>query len=45
VALQVAIRHPEVVRKLVVVSAAYKRQGMYPKVLAAMSRWDRVRRR
>jgi len=36
VALQVAIRHPEVVRKLVVVSAAYKRQGMYPEVLAAM---------
>jgi pimeloyl-ACP methyl ester carboxylesterase len=38
VALQVAIRHPEVVRKLVVVSAAYKRQGMYPEVLAAMER-------
>ena len=36
VALQVAIRHPEVVRKLVVVSAAYKRQGMYPEVLATM---------
>jgi pimeloyl-ACP methyl ester carboxylesterase len=36
VALQVATRHPEVVRKLVVVSAAYKRQGMYPEVLAAM---------
>lgn len=36
VALQVAIRHPEVVRKLVAVSAPYKRQGMYPEVLAAM---------
>jgi pimeloyl-ACP methyl ester carboxylesterase len=36
VALQVAIRHPDVVRKLVVVSAACKRQGMYPEVLAAM---------
>jgi pimeloyl-ACP methyl ester carboxylesterase len=36
VALQVAIRHPEVVRKLVVVSAPCKRQGMYPEVLAAM---------
>ncbi len=36
VALQVAIRHPEVVRKLVVVSAACKRQGMYPEVLATM---------
>ena len=38
VALQVAIRHPEVVRKLVVVSAAYQRQGMYPEVLAAMEK-------
>jgi pimeloyl-ACP methyl ester carboxylesterase len=36
VALQVAIRHPEVVRKLVVVSAPCKRRGMYPEVLAAM---------
>lgn len=35
VALQVAIRHPNVVRKLVVVSAPCKRQGMYPEVLAA----------
>jgi pimeloyl-ACP methyl ester carboxylesterase len=33
---QVAIRHPDVVRKLVVVSAACKRQGMYPEILAAM---------
>ena len=33
---QVAIRHPDIVRKLVVVSAACKRQGMYPEVLAAM---------
>lgn len=36
VALQVAIRHPEIIRKLVVVSAPCKRQGMYPEVLAAM---------
>ena len=36
VALQVAIRHPEAVRKLVVVSAPCKRQGMYPEVLKAM---------
>jgi pimeloyl-ACP methyl ester carboxylesterase len=36
VALQVAFRHPEIVRKLVIVSAAFKRQGMYPEVLAAM---------
>jgi pimeloyl-ACP methyl ester carboxylesterase len=33
---QVAIRHPDVVRKLVVVSAACKRQGMYPEILAAI---------
>src|SRR5437867_4570422 len=36
VALQTAIRHPEVVRKLVVVSSAYKRDGWYPEVLAGM---------
>jgi pimeloyl-ACP methyl ester carboxylesterase len=35
VALQVAIRHPEIVRKLIVVSAPCKRQGMFPEVLAA----------
>ncbi len=37
VALQVAIRHPEAVRKLVVVSAPFKRDGFYPEVLAAMA--------
>jgi pimeloyl-ACP methyl ester carboxylesterase len=36
VALQLAIRHPEAVRKLVVVSAPFKRDGFYPEVLAAM---------
>jgi pimeloyl-ACP methyl ester carboxylesterase len=36
VALQLVIRHPESVRKLIVVSAACKRAGMYPEVLAAM---------
>jgi pimeloyl-ACP methyl ester carboxylesterase len=35
VALQTAIRHPEVVRRLVVVSAAVRRDGSYPEVLAA----------
>ncbi|MEX6689628.1 alpha/beta hydrolase [Danxiaibacter flavus] len=30
VALQVAIRHPEIVRKLVIVSAVYKFDGWYP---------------
>ena len=36
VALQVAIRHPALVRKLVVVSASYTSDGMYPEVLAAI---------
>jgi pimeloyl-ACP methyl ester carboxylesterase len=36
VALQTAIRHPDLVRKLVVVSTPFKRQGWYPEVLAAM---------
>ncbi len=35
-ALQTAIRHPEVVRKLVVVSAPCKSAGWYPEVLADM---------
>jgi pimeloyl-ACP methyl ester carboxylesterase len=37
VALQTAIRHPAVVRKLVVVSATCKRDGWYPEVLAGMA--------
>jgi pimeloyl-ACP methyl ester carboxylesterase len=36
VALQTAIRHPEVVRRLVVVSTPFKRDGWYPEVLAGM---------
>jgi len=36
VALQTAIRHPEVVEKLIVVSTVYKRTGWYPESLAAM---------
>jgi pimeloyl-ACP methyl ester carboxylesterase len=36
VALQTAIRHPDVVRKLVVVSTAFKRDGWYPEVLAGI---------
>src|SRR5215217_4953527 len=32
-ALQVAIRHPEVVRKLVVASASYTSDGMHPELL------------
>ena len=34
VALQTAIRHPEVVRKLVVASVASKRDGVYPEIHA-----------
>ncbi len=37
VALQTAIRHPELVRKLAVASTAFKRDGWYPEDLAAMS--------
>jgi pimeloyl-ACP methyl ester carboxylesterase len=33
VALQVAVRHPEVVRKLVVASASYTSEGMHPELL------------
>jgi pimeloyl-ACP methyl ester carboxylesterase len=37
VALQTAIRHPEVVRKLVLVSTTFKSDGWYPEVFAAMT--------
>jgi len=36
VALQTAIRHPEAVRKLVVVSTTFKRDGWYREILAGM---------
>ena len=36
-AVSVAIRHPEVVRKLVAVSFPYKRDGWYPEIRAGMS--------
>lgn len=36
VALQTTIRHPDVVRKLVIVSAAFRRNGFYPEGLQAM---------
>lgn len=35
VALQVALRHPERVNKLIIVSASYNSQGWYPEMLAA----------
>lgn len=37
VGLQTAIRHPEVVRKLILASAVFKRNGWYPEVLAGMA--------
>ncbi len=37
VAVQTAIRHPEMVRKLVIVSATFRRDGWYPEVLAGMA--------
>jgi pimeloyl-ACP methyl ester carboxylesterase len=36
VALQIAIRHYGVVRKLVLVSIPFKRDGWYPEILAGM---------
>jgi pimeloyl-ACP methyl ester carboxylesterase len=36
VALQTAIRHPELVRKLIVVSTTFKRDGWYPEIQAGM---------
>ena len=40
VALRVAIQHPEMVRKLVLVSTPCKRNGWYPEIQAAMSNFD-----
>ena len=37
VALRAAIQHPDLVRRLVLVSTVFKRDGWYPAVLAAMS--------
>src|SRR5260221_2540481 len=36
VALRTAIQHPEVMRKLVLVSTPFKRDGWYPEILAGM---------
>jgi pimeloyl-ACP methyl ester carboxylesterase len=36
-ALQLAIRHPERVRKLVAISAGYRLDGMYPEVIAGIA--------
>ena len=39
VALQTAIRHPEVVGKLVVVSTPIRRNAFYPEILAQQGKW------
>jgi pimeloyl-ACP methyl ester carboxylesterase len=36
IAMQVAIRHPQLVRKLIVASAMYKRDGLYPEFWQGM---------
>lgn len=38
VALRIAIQHPGLVRRLVVVSATYRRDGWYPEIIASESR-------
>ena len=37
IALQLVIRHPELVRKQVVVSASYTKAGVYPEVWEALA--------
>jgi pimeloyl-ACP methyl ester carboxylesterase len=37
VALRTTIQHPELVKKLVVIAAAFRRDGWYPEILAAMA--------
>lgn len=37
VALQTAIRHPDLIRKLVLISTPFKRNGWYPEVLEGMA--------
>ena len=36
--LRMAIAHPELVRKLVIISTPFKRDGWYPEVLSAMAK-------
>ena len=40
VALQVALRHPALVRKLVIVSASFSSSGMYPEVVEAIKQLE-----
>jgi len=36
IALQIAVQHPDLVRKLIVASVAYKNEGLHPELLAGM---------
>jgi pimeloyl-ACP methyl ester carboxylesterase len=42
VALRTAIQHPDLVRKLVVVSATFRRDGWYPEILSGMAMGPRA---
>jgi len=44
VAVCTAVRHPEVVRKLVLVSTAFRRDGWYPEILAGMAQMEQQER-
>ena len=37
VALRMAIQHPDVVRRLVIVAATFRRDGWYPEIVAGMT--------
>ena len=41
VAFQLAVQHPEAVRRLVLVSAGYAQDGFYPEMLPQQARWAR----
>ena len=41
VALRTAIQHPEAIKKLVVVSATFRRDGWYPEIVTGMEHTDR----
>jgi pimeloyl-ACP methyl ester carboxylesterase len=40
VALRTTVQHPEVVRKLIIVSATFRRAGWYPEIVAGMEHLD-----
>lgn len=42
VALRTAIQHPDVVNKLILVSAPFKQEGWYPEVVASMAQMNRT---